>query len=204
MTPRPDVSKERKNQILDAAMDTFSKVGFHKARMSDIAESSGLSKGSLYWYFESKNDLINNLFARVFEPEIKDFKILLADSRPVRDRLMAYAERVADDMIKLLKWTPLLYDFIALAFRQEFIKISIRKYYKQNMEILEELIQQGIDSGELKANSSREAAIAIGALLEGTAILWIYDPEEIDIKTHILSNMNILLKGLIPQTVITT
>ena len=198
MSPRTDVSEERKNQILDAAMETFSKVGFHKARMSDIAESSGLSKGSLYWYFESKNDLIVNLLARVFEPELKDLGDLLTDPRPVDDRLLAYAERGADDMIKMLKWMPLVYDFIALAFRQKTIKGTIKKYYQQNMVILESLIQQGLDSGELVADSAKDAAIAIGAIMEGTVVLWIYDPEQIDIKTHIMTNMNFLLNGLLP------
>lgn len=199
MAPRADVSQKRKNQILDAAMEIFSKMGFHKARMSDIAESSGLSKGSLYWYFENKNDLIINLLARVFEPELKDLRNLLADPRPVGARLMAYAERSSDDMIKMLKWVPLVYDFIALAFRQETIKESIKSYYQQNMNILESLIQQGIDSGELVSENTRNAAVAIGSILEGTIVLWIYDPEQIDIKTHVRSNMQILLKGLLSE-----
>ena len=197
MSPRTDVSEERKNQILDAAMETFSKVGFHKARMSDIAETSGLSKGSLYWYFESKNDLIINLLARVFEPEIKDLRNLLTDPSPVEDRLLAYAERGADDMIKMLKWVPLIYDFFALAFRQKTIKEFIKKFFRQNMEILEPLIQQGLDSGELRADNARDIAIAIGSIMEGTVVLWIYDPEQIDIKTHIMTNINLLMNGLL-------
>ena len=199
MSPRADVSSERKNQILDAAMETFSKVGFHKARMADIAETSGLSKGSLYWYFENKNDLIINLLAKVFEPELKDLRNLITDPGPVAERLFAYADRSADDMIKMLKWVPLVYDFIALAFRQDTIKKSITKYYQQNMEILETIIQQGLDSGELVASSARDAAIAIGSILEGTVVLWIYDPEQIDIKNHIMTNMGFLMKGLLSE-----
>ncbi len=106
MSPRPDVSTERKNQILDAALVTFSKVGFHKARMSDIAESSGLSKGSLYWYFESKNDLILKLLEKVFEPELQDLRKLLTDERPAITRLFLYADRTADDMVKMLNGSP--------------------------------------------------------------------------------------------------
>lgn len=201
MAPRPDVSAERKNQILDAAMDTFSKVGFHKARMSDIAAKSGLSKGSIYWYFENKNDLIINLLARVFEPELHDLRALINSTDPVRERLFAYADRSADDMIKMLKWTPLVYDFIALAFRQDSIKQSIMKYYQQNMDILETIIQQGLDSGELVADNARDAAIAMGAILEGTVVLWIYDPAAIDIKNHILSNLKFLLNGLLSEKI---
>jgi len=196
MSPRPDVSEERKNQILDAAMETFSEVGFHQARMSDIAESSGLSKGSLYWYFKSKNDLIYHLLTRVFEPEIKKLRSLITDQQPVTERLMLYAKRGAEDMEKMLKWTPLVYEFVALAFRQDLIKKSIRNYYHQNMEILEELIQQGLDSGELRAPNARQVAVAIGSLMEGTVFLWIYDPERIDISKDIPANMELLLAGL--------
>ena len=106
MAGKPDLSEERKSQILDAAMETFSKRGFYKARMSDIAESSGLSKGSLYWYFESKDSIILALLERIFEPEIIDLRNLLNDSRPVVERLNEYVDRASDDIVKMLKWMP--------------------------------------------------------------------------------------------------
>jgi AcrR family transcriptional regulator len=199
MSPKADVSQKRKTQILEAAMETFSKVGFHKARMSDIAEKSGLSKGSLYLYFESKNDLILHLLARVFEPEIKDLRSLLDVKKSVEERLLIYAERGAKDIIDMLKWMPLVYDFIALAFRQNNIREAISLYYQQNMAILETLIQQGIDSGEIRTSSARDAAIAIGSILEGTIVLWFYDPNEIEIRTHLMTNIKLLIQGLKPQ-----
>ena len=42
MAARRDVSAERKNQILDAAMVVFARSGFHEARMDDIVQDSGL------------------------------------------------------------------------------------------------------------------------------------------------------------------
>jgi len=71
MSPRPDVSAERKKLILDAAMIIFSLKGFHQARMDDIAKHSGLSKGTIYWYFSSKEKIIaqsqDNLFDNKLE-----------------------------------------------------------------------------------------------------------------------------------------
>jgi hypothetical protein len=96
----------------------------------------------------------------------------------------------------MLKWMPLVYDFIALAFRQEPIRQAISRYYKINLEILVSLIQQGIDSGELTVDNALDAAIAIGSILEGTVVLWFYDPAHIDIKKYIQSNFNLLLQGL--------
>jgi AcrR family transcriptional regulator len=196
MTSKPDLSDERKSQILDAAMNTFSNLGFHKARMSDIAEASGLSKGSLYWYFDSKDAIILSLLQRVFEPELQDFRALLTDSRSAEVRLQEYVARASDDIVNMLKWMPLVYDFIALSFRQKSIRNAISSYYKQNMEILVNLIQQGIDSGEFQVENGEEAAIAIGSILEGTIVLWFYDPEQINLKKHIKTNANLLLKGM--------
>jgi len=196
MSPRKDVSEKRKNQILKAAQKIFSEVGFHKARMADIAESSGLSKGSLYWYFENKNAIIIHLLERIFEPELREFRKLVDDERPALERLEIYLDRVIQDMENMIHWMPLAYDFISLAFRQKAVQQTITNYYQQNMAILIPIIQQGIDSGEIQASSAEEAAIAIGAIIEGTAVLWVYDSEGIDVSRHIRSSMQILLQGL--------
>lgn len=196
MAPKQDVSEERKSQILDAAMETFSKKGFHNTRMSDIAENSGLSKGSLYWYFESKDSIILKLIDRVFEFEIRDLTALLTDERSTEERLYTYAEHSSQDIIKMLKWMPLVYDFLALAFRQDSIKNAIQRFYKKNLDLLVSLIQQGIDAGEFTPGSALEAAYAIGAVIEGTVMLWMYDPDQIDIQAHIKSSTKLLTKGL--------
>jgi len=196
MSPRADVSEERKTQILEAAKETFTKQGFHNTRMSDIAQKSGLSKGALYWYFDSKDAIILSLLEKVFEPELRDLKTLLEDERTAEERLLIYAERGAEDIQNMLKWMPLVYEFLVLAFRRDTIKKSISYFYKNNMALLENLIQQGMDAGEFQASSARNAAIAMGSIIEGTIMLWMYDPAEINITEHIMSNTRILLGGL--------
>ena len=88
MSPKPDVSEERKSQILDAAMNTFARMGFHKARMDDVAEEAGLSKGALYWYFKSKDAIIGAILDRLFNLALKDLRTLQASKEEsVRDGL---------------------------------------------------------------------------------------------------------------------
>lgn len=196
MSPRIDVSEERKAQILEAARETFTERGFHKTRMTDIAEASGLSKGALYWYFESKDAIILSLLKMVFESELQVMETLLGDNRSAEERLLMYAERGAEDIQNMLKWMPLVYEFLVLAFRRDPIKKFISSVYRRNMELLEELIQQGINSGEFQASNARNAAIAMGSIIEGTLMLWMYDPGGIDITDHILSSTQFLLQGL--------
>lgn len=196
MSPRTDVSEERKNQILEAARETFAERGFHKTRMADIAEASGLSKGALYWYFESKDAIILSLLDKVFEPELLDLRSLLGHDSSPEEKILVYAERAAEDIIKFLKWTPLVYEFMVLAFRRGKLKTIISTYYQSSKNLLENLFQQGFDSGDFQDCSAHEAAIAMGSIIEGTAMLWMYDPDGIDIKTQILSSTHILLRGL--------
>mgnify|MGYP002639828722 CR=1 FL=1 len=63
MSPRTkeqfqDIREERKQQILDAALEVFAMNGYHKASISQIATQAKISKGLLYNYFENKEQLL--------------------------------------------------------------------------------------------------------------------------------------------------
>jgi len=200
MSPKPDVSDQRKKQIITAAQKVFSRLGFHNARMADIADESGLSKGTLYLYFESKDQIIINLLDRLFEPELKQLRKLIdQEDTPARERIQQYTDRVIQDMQKMLKWMPIAYEFISLAFRRETVQQVLRKYYQEHMKIMVPLIAQGIERGEFKDHDPQDTAIALGAIYEGTALLWVYDQDMIDISQHIRSGVNLLLTGLLAE-----
>ncbi len=53
-----------KNKIIEGAISTFSKYGYDKSRMDDIAKTANLSKGTLYLYFKNKEELFNAISER--------------------------------------------------------------------------------------------------------------------------------------------
>lgn len=65
--PRPvravgdDAKAERRGAILDAAKATFAAKGYHATKISDVARAAGISYGSIYWYFDSKEALFEAL-----------------------------------------------------------------------------------------------------------------------------------------------
>ena len=63
MCPKVSLSyrKNIKNRIIANAITTFSKYGYDKSRMDDIAKNSDLSKGTIYLYFKNKEDLFNTI-----------------------------------------------------------------------------------------------------------------------------------------------
>jgi len=56
---------ERRDQLLDVALEVFATAGFHGASMNDVAEAAGVTKPVLYQHFDSKNDLFAALLDEV-------------------------------------------------------------------------------------------------------------------------------------------
>ena len=121
MSPRPDVSSERKSQIMNAAETVFTRSGFEAARMEDIADETGLSKATIYLYFESKDDLIIAILDRIFQGEFKQFEDLIDDETSASDTIWKLVEIMTGDIVRALHLIPIVYNFLALAFRNQYV-----------------------------------------------------------------------------------
>lgn len=72
MTPRTpkqfqDIRKEKKTLIMNVALEHFARQGYHKSSISQIAKHAGISKGLMYNYFESKEELLTEIVNRSME-----------------------------------------------------------------------------------------------------------------------------------------
>jgi AcrR family transcriptional regulator len=196
MSPRPNVSDQRKSQILNAAEDIFTKKGFDEARMNDIAEKTGLSKGTLYLYFKSKDDLIVAILDRIFQNEFRQLENLQESESSASEAIWKLTNTISRDIVRLLRLIPIIYNFLALAFRNKHVQRALKEYINRYLNILIPMIQRGIDSGEFRQVDAREVAIAAGAIIEGTILLWAYDKSVVDPERHIRSGMKLLLEGV--------
>jgi len=196
MSPRPNVTDERTSQIISAAEDVFTKKGFAEARMDDIAEETGLSKGTLYNYFKSKDDLIIAILDRIFQREFRVFDETDFSNMNATETINLFVDTVAKDIKLMLRLMPIAYEFLALAFRNKTVQKALKVYVNRYMNILVPIIENGIASGEFKEVDPREVAIAMGAVLEGTILIWVYDKSLVDPEIHIRSGMKLLLEGV--------
>jgi len=196
MSPRPNVTDERTSQIINAAEDVFTKKGFDEARMDDIAEETGLSKGTLYNYFKSKDDLIIAILDRIFQREFKVFESIDLANMSATDAIWSFAETTSKDVKMMMRLLPITYEFMGLAFRNKLVQKAFKTYFNHYMDILVPIIQHGIDSGEFRPADAKEVALAMGAIMEGTLLLWVYDKSLVDPEVHIRSGMKLLLEGV--------
>ena len=196
MSPKPDVSEERKEQITTAATKIFAEQGFDKARMDDIASEAKLSKGTLYLYFKSKDAIIKHILDQLFARELSGLQSLKDDPRPASEKLFFFTEQMIGGMKAWTKLIPIMYEFLGRLFRQTVVQEAFKSYFRSYLDLLTPIIQQGIDSGEFKAENAKDVAITIGAIFEGTILLWVYDSESIDLENHLRSGMALLMEGL--------
>jgi len=179
MSPRPDVSEERRNQILEAAMAVFARQGFDQARMDDVAQEARLSKGALYLYFKSKDAIIAAIlqffFSRMMS-RLRDF-FESQEQLSVREQLLLLNRYYIEEMNWMAKLVPLSFQFYAVVARQKTVRQFLKQYFKDYRELLAVLIQRGIDQGEFQPVRAETVAITITALYEGLALLWLVDLE---------------------------
>jgi AcrR family transcriptional regulator len=196
MSRRPDSSEIRRNQILDAATKVFVRLGFQHARMDDIVEESGLSKGTLYWYFKSKEDIINAISRRLFTGELEKLEGLLEAEDTVSERLMQLTNYRVAGLKRMSNLVPIIFEFYAVAVHQQWVKQFIGEYFKHFRGLLEDLIQQGIDRGEFYPVNAAETAISLASMYEGLTIHWLMEPETVQWDILSENSIPILLNGL--------
>ncbi len=196
MAPRPDVSEERRTQIIESAIKVFAREGFADARMEDVASESGLSKGLLYWYFKSKEEIIIAIADLLFSGEFRRMEQLSAEGLTAHASLDSFLDIFIDDLRGMLKVAPVIYEFYALAFRNTIVRRVMQKYLRRFLAIMQPIIQRGMDNGEFASGDSLQTAIAIGAALEGTLLLWAYAPNMVQPEAQLRAAMALLLAGL--------
>ncbi len=196
MTPRPDVSEERKAQIVEAAVAVFSRLGFERARMEDVARESGLSKGTLYLYYESKDELIGALLESVFDWGMRDLKNALASEGSASERLRKFGGLMSGEIEKFYVLLPVWFEFYAVAARDEGVRRFMKSYFEEYREILAEIVHDGIQRGEFRQVDVEEVTVTLVSLFEGVTLLWAFDPKTVPIGSQIEASIRLLLEGL--------
>ncbi|MGH9681059.1 MAG: TetR/AcrR family transcriptional regulator [Candidatus Acidiferrales bacterium] len=198
MQKRAELTEDRKNEILDAALEVFAEMGLGDASVDDVVRRSGLSKGTLYWYFQSKDRLIGALMKRFFAHELNKLAALQKGPGTVRERLLRYSR----DVVKVVKGTPraLTLEFYAVAVRQKWVRKFLGELYERYCAELAAVIREGAEKGEFRAVNAEQAAAAITGLCEGLILLWALSPDVFPFEKYFEASLRTLLDGMKPES----
>lgn len=190
--PRPDVSDERIPQILEAAAKVFNRKGIAATRMEDIAREAKLSVGGVYWYYKGKDEVILAIMDRIIDEDVTALKDLLGEPGSVRERLLMYVQATAQEA---LKYMSLTYDLYTLAQRDAKVRKHIQKYLAHYREALGEIVQQGMERGEIRNGNAVMIAHTLAALYEGSLELAMLDASS-NPEAMLMESVEIMFEGI--------
>jgi TetR/AcrR family fatty acid metabolism transcriptional regulator len=180
-SPRPGAVDKRR-LILDAAITVFARQGFHHCRVSDVADEAGVAYGLVYHYFDSKEEMLNELFLERWQIMLDAIvEIDARDELPPREKL----HQVAGFIIDSYRHEPDLMKVIIVEVTRaanSFGRLhldKIREAYARIAEIVESARQEGVFKQDISAEF---AAMCFYGAIEQLLSGWIFDllpqPEE--------------------------
>ena len=189
---------ERKAQLLQATSNVFSRIGFHAANVSDVAIEAGVSQGTIYHYFKSKDDLFMAVFeAWETESFYQEVRAAAFGSASAAEQLRQLAYGIGVRMAEARELLPANVEFWSHIYRNAAIKESFRQIFSGLRTTLAKLIQDGIAQGEFVSIDPNAAASLFIAIYDGLILQWLADPKSMDWKKESKTLVDLMLHGLL-------
>jgi AcrR family transcriptional regulator len=187
--------EERRSQILDAALTVFSSKGFHATNVSDVAAQAGVSQGTIYWYFDSKEELFTAAMLSVFADFGQEALASLEVCETASEKLRAlgrgmegFLGRVEGIFIMFLGY------WASSSSREEAGRfwVDVLVDYK---DMIVDIIEEGVGNSEFRPVDAEALVWALMAAYDGLAAYMMLMPD-IDVGRVSRALVETLLTGL--------
>ncbi len=167
----PEYREEAKNRILEAALQEFSEKGFYQTTMDDVARRVGVSKGALYLYFNSKEELFKGIYEKA--PQI--LGDLIRSSFKGNNFNESFSQ-IFDGLMKQYAANPgLSFEIFAEATRNPGLKKVLRTNYDEYVNVmvsfLKEQKQQGHSTRDQDLHALAQAMISLWNGMEALLVV---------------------------------
>ena len=152
---------ESKQKIMKAAMDVFSRKGYAKASIREIARTAGISVGGVYLYFRNKEELYRSLINERMLDIGSKTETIAGKTQSASEALSHFLSLHVENALKHK-------EFILLHIREHGFTFGAKEkknFFRKQRELVERLLQRGIRTGEFrKCNADDMAKVIMGSL----------------------------------------
>ena len=192
---------ERPQELLEAALAVFVERGFAAARLEEVAKRAGVSKGTVYLYFSSKEDLLKALVQSAIVPELDNVEALMRSHRGSSRELLVKMVGVMWRAIALspLSGIPKLMLAEAGNF-PELARFFLETVIERHWSLLRRVLEQGMARGEFRALPP-DLAVRIFVAPMMMAVLWKHsfmplEATPLDFERYFAVALDMMLDGL--------
>lgn len=158
---------ERRRQILAAARTQFIEHGYNATRVEDVARRARLSKGAVYFYYPSKNDLFLALVLEEHETTYSFLEAAERDDKPAIARLLEVGAKYLD-YAQLKNAPPRFFLMMTeAAMRDDAVRAECQAIHRRFVDAITRILAQGITEGAFRPMDPLAVAEVLKAMIDG-------------------------------------
>lgn len=187
---------EMRNSIVGIASEIFARFGFKKTTVDDIAQALRKGKSSIYYYFKSKEDIFQAVVDREADALRVKINKIISSNLPSMEKLRAYVKT-------RMQAVQVMANYYALIKNNDLSNLEMAeklraKYDTEEVEIIKEILNEGISAGDFKIKDIELSSIAILTAMKGLEIpLLITSPKIDNLETVLDDMLDILFYGIV-------
>ena len=179
-------------EILKAAERVFQKWGINKTTMEDIAREAGKGKSTLYYYYQSKDEIFDAVVVNEFERILKKAKELAQEAKTAKEMLIKYIIESINEMKSKISTYTIIREEIKR--NQNFIRKLRDLFQAREEKYIREILEFGMENKEFTFIQKSEVATAAKTITGMIHALELYlllendDTAQIDIAARLIAN----------------
>jgi TetR/AcrR family fatty acid metabolism transcriptional regulator len=186
---------EKYQAIIEAAVRVIAKYGYHNAQVSRIAKEAKVADGTIYLYFENKDDILISLFSEKMGQFIETCRGRIMQAETIEQKLFVLVHA----HLSQLAQNPDMAKVTQIELRQSNPEISegIGKVVKHYFNLIDEVILEGIRQGAFRPDIDvRMARMMIFGTLDEATTTWVMKQCKYDLLASVAPIHNLFLYGL--------
>lgn len=187
--------KPKYKQIIEAATVVIAENGYHNAQVSKIAKQAGVADGTIYLYFENKEDILISIFSEKLAIFVEALQCIIEKENSASERLC----RLIENHLLMLSQDRHFATVTQMEIRQSSgeLRKKINAILKEYLLLFDQILNDGITSGELDSNLDRRLARqVVFGMLDGISTNWVMNEFRYDLVEQAPKVHQILLNGI--------
>lgn len=189
-------SEERRVAIRKSAFVCFRSAGYHNTTIDDICGQAGISKGSFYWYYGSKQEIFIEILETWRKEVVDELYTQFQTALTHEDYVAAITQAVTRETHRGRSIVPLWLEFSAQSLHDPVVKVALSQFYQRIRWAIAELLRPVLGARLTDTELQAVAATIFGAY-SGLMIQDLCDPDDATAREsvrHFMSALRVWLK----------
>ncbi len=185
---------ERRDRIIESARELFARFGLKKTTMDEIAEKCGMSKATLYYYFQNKEDVFKSVIKKELDLFKKIVQETLSKENSPQEKLRAFIVARFTRIKEIANYYSTIKDEYLEHYA--FVEKERTEFTNWEIQIIQSILDEGVQKGIFETSDSKLTAVVITYALKGLEFPWSIEKDMIDIETAIDLMLPVFFRGI--------